>query len=449
MALDNHLRSKLDRLVALHPVVLFMKGTRRGPQCGFSARVVEILDRHLPEYETVDVLENADLRDAIKVYSDWPTIPQLYVKGEFVGGADIIQEMDAAGELADLLNTLPKDDKEPKKSQPKIHMTDIALQQLIAAAKDDPDGPDLHLDVSPLFEYALYFEKPADTDVQIYDGAIRVWVDKSALARADGVRIDYVQSDEGAGFKVDNPWERTTSPAADVAETGMPSGEGADVAPSGASQEAVVSATEDKVSFEMGPPEFEVTATARGQFEAALRQEQEAAGPDERFGVRVGAKRMGATKFDYELAIIAEHEKGANDVDILKDGIVFYMDPFSARNLNGAKIDFVQSDTGSGFKFDNPEATKGWDNPIAERFQKVLDEEINPGVAAHGGYVQLLDLVGERAYVLMGGGCQGCSSAALTLQSGIAERMKEAVPEVKQIIDTTDHAAGTNPYFKG
>ena len=365
------------------------------------------------------------------------------MKGEFVGGADIIQEMEAAGELGELLGGLPKAEAASGAPKPTIHITELAMSQLVAAAKEDPEGPDLHLDISPLFEHALYFEKPADTDVQIFAGAINVWVDERSLPRADGVRIDYVQSDEGAGFKVDNPLEKGSPKSSDgtSSETGTPE------STSSGAEEGTADA--EVYSPEISPPTFEVSGAARAQFVAALNQEQESAGPDERFGVRVGAKRMGATKIDYELAIIADGEKGATDIHVENEGIIFYMDPFSARNLQGAKIDFVESETGSGFKFENPEATKGWDNPIAERFQQVLDDEINPGIASHGGYVQLLDLVGDRAYVLMGGGCQGCSSAALTLQSGIAERMKEAVPEVKQIIDTTDHAAGTNPYFKG
>lgn len=196
-------------------------------------------------------------------------------------------------------------------------------------------------------------------------------------------------------------------------------------------------------------PEFEVTAPALTQFRAALEQEAQVATSGAHFGVRVSARRMGATKVDYELAVIAEHESKPGDLQVEKEGVLFYMDALSARNLGGARIDFVDSDAGSGFKFENPRAKEGWSDPVAARFQRVLDEEINPGVAAHGGYVQLLDLVGDTAYVLMGGGCQGCSSAAMTLQSGIAERMREAVPEVVHIIDTTDHAAGQNPYYKG
>jgi monothiol glutaredoxin len=80
-------------------VVLFMKGTPQFPQCGFSGQVVQILDHLGVSYKGLNVLENAELRDGIKVYSNWPTIPQLYVKGEFVGGCDIVREMFQAGEL--------------------------------------------------------------------------------------------------------------------------------------------------------------------------------------------------------------------------------------------------------------------------------------------------------------------------------------------------------------
>ncbi|MDB5453353.1 MAG: grxD [Caulobacteraceae bacterium] len=89
--------------ISQHPVVLFMKGVPDQPRCGFSALVVQILDHLGVEFAGVDVLQNDALRDEIKVFSDWPTIPQLYVKGEFVGGSDIVREMFQAGELKPLL----------------------------------------------------------------------------------------------------------------------------------------------------------------------------------------------------------------------------------------------------------------------------------------------------------------------------------------------------------
>ena len=93
----------IDNEVKGNEVVLFMKGTPQFPMCGFSGQVVQILDNLVVAYKGLNVLENDELREGIKTYSNWPTIPQLYVKGEFVGGCDIIREMFQAGELQGLL----------------------------------------------------------------------------------------------------------------------------------------------------------------------------------------------------------------------------------------------------------------------------------------------------------------------------------------------------------
>jgi monothiol glutaredoxin len=95
--------ARIDEIVKSNDVVLFMKGTALFPQCGFSSRAVAILDHLGVGFETVDVLQDPEVRQGIKAYSDWPTIPQLYVKGEFVGGSDIMMEMYEAGELQQLL----------------------------------------------------------------------------------------------------------------------------------------------------------------------------------------------------------------------------------------------------------------------------------------------------------------------------------------------------------
>ena len=94
---------RIDSLVKQNPVLLFMKGTPLFPQCGFSSRAVAILNHLGAEFESVDVLQDQGVRQGIKAYSDWPTIPQLYVGGEFVGGSDIMMEMYESGELAELL----------------------------------------------------------------------------------------------------------------------------------------------------------------------------------------------------------------------------------------------------------------------------------------------------------------------------------------------------------
>ena len=97
-------RSRIAALVKEHPVVLFMKGDRSMPQCGFSAQVVQILDSLQDDYITVNVLEDGELREGIKEFSSWPTIPQLYVGGEFQGGCDIVREAYARGELQQMLD---------------------------------------------------------------------------------------------------------------------------------------------------------------------------------------------------------------------------------------------------------------------------------------------------------------------------------------------------------
>ena len=97
-------QSRIADIVKSNDVVLFMKGSALFPQCGFSSRAVAILDRLEVPYQTIDVLQDPEIRQGIKEYSDWPTIPQLYVKGEFVGGSDIMMEMFENGELQQLLS---------------------------------------------------------------------------------------------------------------------------------------------------------------------------------------------------------------------------------------------------------------------------------------------------------------------------------------------------------
>jgi monothiol glutaredoxin len=98
-------QERIGEIVRGHDIVLFMKGTALFPQCGFSARAISILDHLGATYETVDVLQDQEIRQGIKQFSDWPTIPQLYVKGEFVGGSDIMMEMFESGELQELVAT--------------------------------------------------------------------------------------------------------------------------------------------------------------------------------------------------------------------------------------------------------------------------------------------------------------------------------------------------------
>ncbi len=103
MDLDESTRKRIADIIASDRVVLFMKGDRHAPQCGFSATVIQILEELVPEYATVDVLSDPEIRNGIKEFSSWPTVPQLYVAGEFLGGCDIVREMYTNGELRDAL----------------------------------------------------------------------------------------------------------------------------------------------------------------------------------------------------------------------------------------------------------------------------------------------------------------------------------------------------------
>ena len=105
MALSDQTKQRITSLIGSDKVVVFMKGNRRAPQCGFSAQVVQILDSQLASYTTVDVLQDPEVRQGIKDFTNWPTIPQVYVNGEFVGGCDILTELYQSGELEGLLGS--------------------------------------------------------------------------------------------------------------------------------------------------------------------------------------------------------------------------------------------------------------------------------------------------------------------------------------------------------
>lgn len=105
--MSESVQQQLSELVTANRVVLFMKGTRDAPLCGFSARVVQALNELIPDYETVNVLAFPEFRDAVKEFSNWPTLPQLYIDGKFIGGCDIVTELHANGELEALLDVDP------------------------------------------------------------------------------------------------------------------------------------------------------------------------------------------------------------------------------------------------------------------------------------------------------------------------------------------------------
>lgn len=200
MSLDERTRNELTDLIGTNRVVLFMKGTRNFPQCGFSATVVQILNELVKDYQTVNVLKSPEIREGIKEFSSWPTIPQLYVEGKFVGGCDIVREMYVAGELQSLLGV--QDDTQP----PKVQLTAAARKAIEDARQQDQDQGMLRLGVTSRFEHELSLDEARPGDFQVDAGGITILVDRMSAKRADGITIDFVAEGEG-GFKVDNPNE--------------------------------------------------------------------------------------------------------------------------------------------------------------------------------------------------------------------------------------------------
>ena len=198
--LSEPTRAKIQSLVDQAEVVLFMKGNRRAPQCGFSASVVELLDGWIDDYATVDVLADPEIREGVKTFSDWPTIPQLYVKGEFVGGADILRQLEDGGELGQALGA---GELEP----PEITISELAADQFRAAmAGDDIDEADtLRLTIDSLFRNDLSVGPRKPEDVVVESAGLSIAMDRRSARRARGLSIDFVQSAEGVGFKIDNP----------------------------------------------------------------------------------------------------------------------------------------------------------------------------------------------------------------------------------------------------
>jgi monothiol glutaredoxin len=201
MALEEAVRQEIDQIIQGSEVVLFMKGNRQSPQCGFSATVVGILDSILPEYQTVDVLSAPHIREGIKDYSSWPTIPQLYVKGEFVGGCDIIQEMVGSGELYSTFGIDPV-----KVERPTVIVTPparAALEQ--AAAQHGGAGRELHLSVDATFQSHLSIAPRSPADIEAKSEGILILLDPISASRADGITIDVAETPDGQAFRVDNP----------------------------------------------------------------------------------------------------------------------------------------------------------------------------------------------------------------------------------------------------
>lgn len=181
--------------------------------------------------------------------------------------------------------------------------------------------------------------------------------------------------------------------------------------------------------------------------EAAERKlaEMREAGRFEGSALRISAREHGAT-FRYALEVVDAASRDAADAVVETAGILLYVDEPSIPLLRGAQLQYVETLSGGGFRFENPNRPPLLERPLAEEIQRILEEEINPGIAAHGGRVTLMDVQGGRVVIEFGGGCQGCGMADLTLREGVTATLRRAIPEITEVVDSTDHAAGETPY---
>lgn len=191
----------------------------------------------------------------------------------------------------------------------------------------------------------------------------------------------------------------------------------------------------------MTDPILNVTAAAAERIHAAKTSE----GRDD-IALRVAASEDGA-KFHYELKLVEADSKTADDRVVHLENIDIYLDPDSVPRLQGATLDYVDDISGSGLKFENPNKTTLATHPLAARVQQVLDDRVNPSLAAHGGMVSLVDIQETRVVLSFGGGCQGCGMADVTMKQGVSAQLKQQIPEISEVVDATDHAAGHKPYY--
>jgi monothiol glutaredoxin len=201
MPLSERQRADFEKRVRANDVVLFMKGNRRFPQCGFSATVVGILDKLAASYETVNILEDPALRDGMKEFSSWPTFPQLYVKGEFVGGCDIVKDMYASGELETKLGV-----ERRAVAAPRVTVSAAAAKAFKEAASE-AGGDVLRLEIDEQYNSDLHLAPKADGDIEVQSAGVALYVGRASAARADGIAIDFVKAPSGMAFKIDNPNE--------------------------------------------------------------------------------------------------------------------------------------------------------------------------------------------------------------------------------------------------
>jgi monothiol glutaredoxin len=200
--MNKETKELIENLVNKNNCILFMKGTPAHPQCGFSSNTVTILKELLgDDFSSFNVLENIEVREGIKEYGNWPTIPQVYVNGELIGGNDIVTEMFNTGELHSMLN-LPQPDRTPAK----ISISDTARKNILSGIEDIGNNV-LMLSIDSQFNTRFSIDQPKGYEVISDIDGIKIYMDVGTSKKANGIEIDWVEDLQGAGLVIKNPNE--------------------------------------------------------------------------------------------------------------------------------------------------------------------------------------------------------------------------------------------------
>jgi len=199
MTLSDDTREKIEGLIQQNRVVLFMKGTPQTPQCGFSSKTVGLLDSVLDDYASVNVLEDEEVREGIKVYGNWPTIPQLYIDGELVGGCDIVTAMFNSNELHDMLGA-----EHPDRTPPEVTITDAAAEKIIESMQGN-EGIGLHFAIDAGWQSQFNLAPAEGHEIKVEANGITLLFDLASAQRARGVVIDWVTTMQGEGLTIHLP----------------------------------------------------------------------------------------------------------------------------------------------------------------------------------------------------------------------------------------------------
>jgi monothiol glutaredoxin len=199
MSLSDKTREQIENIIQKDRVVLFMKGTPQSPMCGFSSKTVGLLDSILSDYTSVDVLEDQEVREGIKVFGNWPTIPQLYIDGELVGGCDIVSAMFNSSELHEMLGV-----EAPDRTPPEVTITDSAAEKILEAMAGH-EGIGLHFAIDAGFQSQFNVAPAEGHEIKVEANGITLLFDLASAQRAKGAVIDWVSTMQGEGLTISLP----------------------------------------------------------------------------------------------------------------------------------------------------------------------------------------------------------------------------------------------------